>query len=383
MVINMQNLSTLEIDRQALVNNIAIIRSFIPKETEISSVIKGNAYGHGISLMVPLLESLGIQSFSVFSSGEAMEALKVKNQATSLTIMGDIPDEDLKEVMEKKIEQYVFNFYRLEKIKKLANIYGLKARIHLEVETGMNRLGFRDDELSEVLKFLKNSPEAFELIGVCTHFAGAEKKENHPRVEKQIEKFNKIKALLEREGLQPQIYHTACSAATLRFPETRMDRIRVGILQYGLWPNLETYRAFQSENIERTLIPILSWKSHVMAIKEILPGESVGYHNSYQAKTNVRLAVIPVGYHNGFSRDASKESEVIIGEKKFPVVGFVSMNSLSVLIGEEDIRVGDEAILIGKKGKVEIRVSAFDDFSSHFNYETLSRLPESLTRKVV
>ena len=388
----MENTSHLEISESALQNNLEFVRKTLCKRSKLSCVVKGNAYGHGIEVFVPLLVKNGVNHISVFSAYEAFQALQSLNVSDThaspvdVLILGDVPDERLGDVIKAGIEFFVFDQRRLELAAISAKELGMKAKVHLEVETGMNRLGIDPKEFGEVAETLSKNSEWLEPIGICTHFAGAESVANHTRVSKQIRNFKRAVEEFEKLGIEFPIKHSAGSAAALRFPKTRMDMVRIGILTYGFWPSEETRVAFLNAKglKENPLKRVLSWKSRVMGLKQVKCGDFVGYGTSFLAEEDKKIALIPVGYGNGFARALSNNGRAIVGGRRAPVIGTVNMNAISVDITSfENVKVGDEAILIGKQGQAEISVSSFANFTDQLNYEILARLPKDLERNVV
>jgi len=377
--------SHIEISKSALKNNLAFIREQIGNDIKLSSVVKGNAYGHSIEKFVPLAEKLGIDHFSVFAANEAYEVLNSrKNEYSKIMIMGMITNNELEWAIKNKVEFYVFEPDRLQAAVRIAEKLGTPAHVHVNVETGMNRIGFEKNQIDEVIKFLKS--DNIEFVGLCTHFAGAESIANYFRVRNQMIKFRKMKKSFKREGLIPKYFHCASSAATMNYPKARFNMVRVGILQYGLWPSSETLIHYLSKQKSRKnpLRRIISWKSSVMNTKKVKVGQFVGYSNFYLAQDDVQIAVIPVGYANGYSRSLSNQGSVIINGYKAKVIGIVNMNMLIVDITDiPKVNKGDEVILIGSQGQQEITISAFGESTDQMNYESLARLPKSIPRKIV
>lgn len=382
----MENTSYLEISESALKNNLEFVRKSLCKRSKLSCVVKGNAYGHGIEHFVPLLVKNGVDHISVFSAYEAFQALESLDEKIDIMIMGDVPDEGLEKVISSGLEFFVFDQRRLGLALKAAKKVGVKAKIHLEVETGMNRLGLDPKEFEEVAVCLKENKEWLEPIGICTHFAGAESVANHTRVAKQIRNYKRAVERFGQLGVEFPIKHSACSAAALRFPKTRMDMVRVGILTYGFWPSEETRVTYLNSKglTKNPLQRVLSWKSRVMGLKKVKSGDFVGYGTSFLAEEDKEIALIPVGYGNGFARALSNNGRAIVAGRRANVVGTVNMNAISVDVTSFDnVRIGDEAILIGKQGDAEISVSSFANFTDQLNYEILARLPKDLERKVI
>lgn len=384
----MLNTSFLEIDKKALASNMKFIRNHLGKNRIVSSVIKGNAYGHGIEQIVELQFENGIRHFSVFSAYEASRTLTALNGRDAvIMIMGDLHLEQIEWAIKNHIQFYVFDITRLQHALSYAKELGIQAKIHLELETGMNRLGIEIHEIEDVSKLLIENEMHLSIEGMCTHFAGAESIANHLRVRAQIKQFERMRKKFHECGVKAKLAHASCSAAALRFPKMRLDMVRIGILQYGFWPNEETYISYleKYKANDNPLKRVISWKSKVMTIKHVSRGQFVGYGNSYLASRSHTMAVVPVGYSNGFSRSLSNHGRVIIHGVRASVAGIVNMNAITVDVTNVDreVKVGDEVILIGKQGDAEISVSAFGDFSDQLNYEVLARLPNDLERMIV
>ncbi|HDR90449.1 MAG TPA: alanine racemase [Bacteroidetes bacterium] len=381
----MFNTSVIELNRTALRNNVEFIRNYLREGCRFSSVIKGNAYGHGIPVYVPLAEECGVEHFSVFSAGEAWQAQKVAKKGHSFMIMGATDRQEMEWAVQQRIDFFVSDPGALQDAIESAGRVGKKARIHLELETGMNRTGFEPRELRKSIPLIKKASHQLTLAGICTHFAGAESIANYHRIQNQKKAFRRMVRLMAREGLESENYHTACSAAALRYPETQMDMVRIGILQYGFFPTREIlidYMVKKKTN-ENPVHRILTWKSRVMGVKRISKGSFVGYGTSFLATNDMMVAAIPVGYAQGFSRSMSNRGHVLIRGERAAVVGMVNMNMMLVDVthigGTEK---GDEVILIGRQGEREITVASFGEISEQVNYELLTRLPECIPRIV-
>ncbi len=382
----MQRTSHIELSRSSYRTNLEFLREELG-DVIISSVIKGNAYGHGIRPFVELAEEHGIDHFSVFSADEAREVKNVTRHDSEVMIMGYISDEDIEWVITNDISFFLFDIHRLHKALEVAAKSGKPARIHIELETGFNRTGFTKDELTELIRCIKENDGLLKVEGVCTHYAGAESIANHVRVRKQKELFEERCTWLKREGIDIGLRHTACSAAALSYPDTRMDMVRIGILQYGFWPSRETLIRFLTrKGIERCdpLKRIICWKSEVMSVKKITRGEFVGYGTSYLAEQDTYVATVPVGYAHGYSRVLSNQGRVLIRDHRLGVIGMVNMNMMMIDISENPgIKEGEEVILIGTDGEREVSVASFGELSNQLNYELLVRIPHNIPRYIV
>ena len=376
--------SVIELSQSALQNNIAFLKKQF-KNTRISSVVKANAYGHGLEQYLKMAVECGINHFSVFSSDEAKKVKSIVKEPVDIMIMGWINDEDLEWVISNQIDFFVFNHDRVDKFLEISKRIGIPAKIHIELETGMNRTGFHSKELNRLIKKLSEDKQHFHFKGICTHFAGAESIANYKRIHDQIKKFKSLHKRFLKKYLIPETRHTACSAAALSYPKTQFDMVRIGILQYGFWPSVEAYIHFLSHNNMQTdpLKQILSWKSVVMSIKKVKTGEFVSYGTSYLAQKDMKIALIPVGYSQGYARNLSNQGRVIINGQRVGVIGMVNMNMLIADVTTvEKVNIGDEAVLIGKQGDISINVSSFTEISDQLNYELLTRLPVEIPRVI-
>lgn len=379
--------SRIELSQSALKQNLTFIRKKIGPDTIFSSVVKANAFGHGIEMFVPIAEKAGVRHFSVASSYEAWEVSEASTKDSTIMIMGILYDDDLKWVIENDIEFFVFDIPRLKKAKQIAEKLGRRAIIHLEVETGGNRTGLDESDLKKALSYLKKHSDDLLFEGFCTHFAGIESLSNQFRVQKQKEKFQELYKLVEDEGLSPNLRHTACSAAALAFPETVMDLVRVGTAHYGMWPSPDIYNIHLQQTGKSRDAPlkrVLSWKTDIMHIKEVKKDEFVGYGSSFQAPRDMAVAVLPLGYSNGYPRALSNRGKVLIRGKKAPVVGLINMNVFMVDVSHiKDAEVGDEVILIGRQNNHVISIRSFSEYTNAINNELVSRLPQAIPRHAV
>ncbi|TQD37665.1 alanine racemase [Haloflavibacter putidus] len=383
MIIN--HSSTIEIDRNALANNLKFIRNLIGEKVQLSSVIKGNAYGHGIKQILPELELLGVNHFAVYSSFEAKIAHQYTTKpASKIMVMGDISAKDQEWVIKNKIEFFVFNLKHFKDMLALAKKTESKLYIHLELETGMNRHGLLENQYEEIENLLAQNKKYICLKGICTHFAGAESSANFKRIETQKKRFSSGLNYFIEKGHEPQYKHTSCSAGIIAYPECNHNLVRVGILQYGLWPSQEIELMYNADfKKKNTLKSVLSWRSKIVDVKTVKAGEFVGYGNSFLAETAMKIASVPIGYGYGFSRSLSNTGRVLVNGKRLSVIGTVNMNMFLIEVTNIDVEIGDTVTLIGKDGEQAINVSYFGDLSEQLNYELLTRLDKSIPRQVI
>ncbi|MDE0559454.1 alanine racemase [Algoriphagus sp. NF] len=379
--------SRLEISAKAYRQNIRYIRSEIGPKPTISAVVKGNAYGHGIAQMVEIAERAGIRHFSTFSSDEAWLVRRHSTRKSEIMILGMLYDSELPDLIQAGISFYVFDFDRLQKAIQVSQDLGIAAKIHVELETGFHRTGFDWEDRAQLVSLLQEAKDYVILEGLCTHYAGAESVSNYVRVKNQIAVYYDFKNFLSENNLFFNRYHTACSAATLIFPETIMDMVRIGIAGYGFWPTKETFFAKLKDLPKANKNPLkrlITWKSQVMSVKKVEMGEFVGYGNSFMALKNMLLAIVPVGYGHGYSRLLSNSGLVLIGGKHCQVVGTVTMNAIAVDVSHvKDVQIADEVVMIGKQKGKEITVASFSESTQQVNYELLTRLPRDIPRRII
>ncbi len=382
----MLHTSYIELNKQAFKANLDYIRSRLSRKTRFSMVIKANAYGHGIEELVPVAESLGVNHFSVFSAVEAWRVCEVKKNGSEVMIMGWIDDDQMKWAIERDVSFYIFSIDRLEAAIKASQKTRKRARIHLELETGMYRTGLCMEDLLIAVGLIKQHQEELFLEGLCTHYAGAESISNYERIKEQIQTFKDLCSWLQHQGLVPKFKHTACSAALINYPETRMDMVRIGIASYGFWPNEETRmnKLIKQPSLVDPLRRVLSWKSTIMSKNHVPEGKYISYGRSYLTNRNTTIATVPVGYGYGFSRNLSNVGHVLSHGKRVPIIGAVNMNMMVLDITDlPSAEIGDEVVLIGSQNGLSISVSSFSEMNNVLNYEQLVRLPEHIPRHVV
>ena len=377
--------SIIELNKAAYQQNIDFLKKTFGKKVTLSSVVKGNAYGHGVTEFVSMAYDCGVSHFSVFDVEEAkLVKSQLQDQAT-IMVMGLVNDEDMEWVIDNGIEFFVFDKIRLTKAIKTAKKAQKKALIHIELETGMHRTGFEKKELNSVITILKKESKYLIFKGLCTHYAGAESIANYYRVDKQIKRFYEMYDQFSSQGLQPEIKHSACSAASMMFPETRMDLVRIGIMQYGLWPSPEVFVNYLNSKKSKIdpLQRVITWKSKIMNIKSVNSGEFIGYGTSFLAERKMTIAVVPIGYSHGYSRSLSNQGRVLINGQRCIVVGSVNMNMMTIDVTDvENVKKEDEVVLIGNQGELNVSVASFSDFSNQLNYELLTRISKTIPRKI-
>lgn len=384
---NVRHSSRIELSQSALKKNINFLQKKLGPHPRYSAVIKANAYGHGIPQMVRMLEQCGVNHFSAASAYEAEEVLEYCSNGCDIMIMGILYDQDIEWAIRNGIEFYVFNYGRLHLVLEKAKKLKKKAKVHLEVETGTNRTGMTEPWFKKSVAFLKRNESHFQFQGVCTHLGGAESRSNQFKIDQQIRRYKQYLAELKKRKFMPRYRHIACSAAVLAMPETHYDLVRVGVATYGFWPSPEIYYQHLQEvgkDKDAPMNRIISWKTDVMDIKDVPKGEFIGYGTAFQALHDMRVAVIPLGYSNGYPRGQSNNGYVLIRGRKAPITGLINMNLFMVDITDiPGVEIGDEVVLLGKQRNNTIPVSSFTNYTQLINNEMLSRLPTAIPRRIV
>ncbi len=375
--------SLIEIKKSALENNYGFIKSLTGETADICAVVKGNAYGHGVGQVLPALQSCGVSCFAVFSSTEALNCFRYIRDDSRLMVMGYVENAHLRWIIENNIQFYIYSCEILKSAISIAQLINKKAQVHLDLETGMNRTGLTELALDDCIRLIREYEEYITVVGVTTHFAGAESIANYVRVMDQFAIYNQRVAYLEQQGIDPGIRHVASSAATIIYPQTRLDMVRVGVLLYGYWPTKEIWIQYarsvknHSNPLQRSIV----WKSSVMVVKDVEEGAFVGYGLGYQAPQDMRIMIVPVGYVDGYSRSLSNNGHVLVNGQRADVIGTINMNMILCNISDhEHVCPGDEVILIGEQNGTEITFSSFAEMNNSMNYEILARLPEHVPR---
>lgn len=330
------------------------------------SVVKSNAYGHGFDLVARTIEN-ETDWFAAVNLSEALRLRKIGIKKPIL-VVSYYNLEQVLEAVRKNISLVVYDLKQAKAIDKAAAKLGKRAKVHLKIDIGTSRLGVTVDNAMEFAHEVKNFKN-ISIQGVFSHLAASE--EDSKFTIQQLRLFDEAVWELKQIGISPKIVHIACTASTLVFERSHNAAIRLGIGLYGLWPRpkLKTIQ----------LKPALSWKTRIIQIKELKAGTFVGYGHTYKTQRKTLLAVLPVGYYEGYDRRLSNVGSVLIRGKRCKVLGRVCMNLIMVdVTGLKKAEVGDEAVLIGRQGVEEITADELASKIGTINYEVVSRInPET------
>lgn len=351
-----------QIDLKALAENISRIKALVGPNVRLLQVVKADGYGHGALQVAKACLSNGAYGLGVANAEEGI-ALRLGGIEAPILILSPSLPAEVPGIAEYGLSPTLSDDTILFPLSQEALKAGREITVHIEVDTGMGRSGIRPEETGGLAKKIL-SQDGLKLGGIFSHFASAD------LVDRdfcwlQLERFRAVIAKLKREGISIPLKHIANSAAILEFPDSYFDLVRPGLLSYGLYP---------SERVKKTVKvkPILSFKTKVAQIKEILPGESISYGRTWQAKAPTKAAVIPVGYGDGYDFLLSNEGEVLIKGRRAPVVGRVTMDlTMADVSGIPQVRVGEEVTIIGRDGGEEITAREVAERVGTLSYEVL------------
>ncbi len=358
----------IEIDRNAIKNNYKIFRSIIAPTTKLLSVVKSNAYGHGLVDFSKEVAALGVDWLAADSVIEALR-LRKENITTPMLVLGYTLPERISEAVEHNISLTVSNIFSLQGLKDLDLNH--KVKIHIKVDSGMHRQGFMQYEMDAVIAFLSEHSKSIEVEGLYTHFAAAKDPAEPEDTQLQISIFKLWIDAFHAAGFKP-ILHAAATGATILFPETHFDMVRIGIGFHGLWPSTEAQAHRQKELL---LKPTMSWKTIIGEIKTLPNGSKIGYDFTHTVSRETRIAVCPIGYWHGYCRSLSNLGVVGIKGLRGRVLGRVSMDMVVIDVTDiPELSIGDEVVLVGKSIDNEVSAHDLATLAGVSTYEFVTRI---------
>lgn len=369
----MKPLSWVEIDTKALANNIKNLKKLLHGKSKLMAVVKGQAYGHGMLTIAKAAVNSGADWLGVFHLEEALE-LGNHGLDNPILVLGYIPLDDLSKAIQHGYHMTVSSIQTLNEAAKAADASGNQAKIHLKLECGTNRLGFSKTGLTQALQIIR-SENSLSLQGAHTHFANIEDTTEHDYARYQLKAFEEMLSLMRAQGLVVPHPHTACTAAAILFPNTHFSMVRIGIGMYGMWPSKETFVSANLEDRQSvSLIPVMTWKTIVAQIKEVPKGEYIGYGCTYKTTRHTRIAVLPIGYANGYDRRLSNRSYVLINGMRAAVRGRICMNlAMADITDIPDVELENEVVLLGGQGQEFITAEQLAGWADTINYEVVTR----------
>ncbi len=366
-----------EIHLDHLAHNYQIIRSHLGQDVRIMAVVKADAYGHGAIPIAHHLEKLGVDWFAVALPEEG-EELRRAEITKPILCLGGFWEGQAELVVENNLTPAVFELDTLEKLNAEARRREQRVDYHLKVDTGMGRLGVPADSLSAFLARARDFAHV-HLDGVLSHFACAGNENGRAFTSEQLELFNELMKQVRGAGFNPRYRHLANSAAMLAYPDSRMEMVRPGAALYGLKRDV-----LPPDAPDIGLKPVLSLRTRIMYMKAAPTGTALGYGVTFRTRRPSRIATLPIGYHDGYSRALSNRGTVLVHGQRAPIVGRVSMDLTLVDVTEiEGARVGDQVTLIGRDNDDEILAEELANQAGTISYEIVCGIGQRVPRLVV
>jgi alanine racemase len=350
----------MEVRLDHLQQNFRVIRQYVRAGTQVIGVVKADGYGMGVFAVVEALQQAGCQRFAVATPDEAI-ALREKGMADPLLVLGPSPREAAEEYVQRNIAATVTDLEFARALSDAARKSGRSALFHLKIDTGMGRIGFLPEEIAGVAQQLRGLP-GLDCEGVFTHFAVADERDCE-YTHLQFRRYGDALEQLRVSGVGVRLRHVCNSAGTLNYPEMHLDAVRPGLILYGMWPSAFCKRPFE-------LKEVFSVKTAVAALRELPQGWGVGYGLRYMTRGAERIAVLPLGYADGYPRSLTMKAQVLVRGERAPLVGSICMDQIMVNVTHiPNVQVGDEVVLLGSQGDERISPEEMAAWLGTINYE--------------
>lgn len=362
-----------EIDLARLRRNLQLIRRDLPAPVKWLAVVKDEAYGHGALDIARIAIEEGAWGFGLSTLEEAM-TLREAGITAPLLLLGERQEAELEWCVAHNLTVCVNEPHTVRKLARISAGFDKQVPVHVKVHTGMSRYGVRWDEALPLIEQVL-AEKSLRLEGVMTHFAQSDEAEK-TFANLQLARFNEVLSALAARGISVKLRHACNSGGFLDLPHAHLDLVRIGILMFGVFPSSVCRRI---PGIE----PVMSVKARIAAIQKLLPGEVVGYGMRYTATSERRIAILPIGYGDGFPR-VRNEGAALIHGRRAPLLGGIAMDALMVDITDiPEAQMWDEAIIMGRQGNEEITVHDLAKLKNSVSYEVLTSWRLRLRRKNV
>lgn len=370
-------LTWVEISQKAFQKNIAAFRKIIGKKTKLMPVIKANAYGHGFLEIARIcVRNQQIDRLCVVSLDEALQLIQNKLTAKPILILSyfDLDVEKISAAAKYDIAFPLFTFEQAQILNRAGERAGRKIKVHVKVDVGTSRVGVLPHETAAFVIKIRQLRH-LTIEGLWSHFSSSE---SSPRITReQWRRFVAVNTKLRQAKIMIPFKHIACSAAAILYPETLADGARIGLGLYGLRP------ADAVKN-KISLQPVLSWRTKIIQVKTISKNASVGYGGDYTARRPMRLAIIPVGYADGYDRSLGNQAFVLVNGVRCPIRGRICMNLTMVDVTKSGrAKAGDTVIIIGEQGGAKITADELGKLAGTINYEIVARISPHIKRIVI
>jgi alanine racemase len=357
--------TVVEVDLDAVRHN---VRALTPPGSQLMAVVKSDAYGHGAVPVARAALDAGATWLGVALVEEGIELRDAGIEAPIL-VLSEFPRGSEKDALASGLTPTVYSEAGVDGVAEAARAVGRSTAVHLKVDTGMHRVGLWPPEAApELARRIVDADLVLE--GLWTHFASAETDDHLTR--EQLDRLLGAAAAVRAAGIEPALLHAANSAGTIRFPESHLDLVRVGVALFGL---------AAGPGLDAGLQPALTWRSAVTVVKRLPAGERISYGQTYELERDSTMATVPVGYEDGFSRLLSNRAEVLIGGTRRRVAGTVTMDQLVVDCGDAEVAVGDDVVLIGAQGEERITAEELAGHIGTIGYEIVCAISERVPRE--
>ena len=361
--------TVLEIDLEQISSNYTAIRKQVG-QTIVMPIVKANAYGHGLVRVGQHLQKIGATMLGVAFLEEGI-LLREAGVTLPILVLGGILGSQVPLFLEHDLTITASSVVKLEHIEEAAKKMGIKAKVHLKIDTGMERIGVHYYSAESLLEASLSSKH-IHIEGIFSHFANSDSSDlSSARM--QLERFDEVTSFFEKRSVATPLRHMANSGAILQLPKAWMDIVRPGIMLYGVYPASAVEKSIE-------INPALSWTSRLVYFKVVRANHPVSYGSTWKSKKDTRVVTVPVGYGDGYFRSMSGTAHVLIGKKGYPVVGTITMDQIMVDIGQDSAFNNDEIVLIGKMGDQEITVQDLADWASTIPYEILTNINTRVPR---
>ncbi len=370
------------IDTASLSHNISVLKKGLAPGAEIAAVVKSNAYGHGVRIAWRAFVEGGATWLCVDSLHEAQE-LRDDGYTGNLFVMGHIPPAHAKTAVSLDVRCMVYDRRQIDALGEAANAASRPLRLVMKLETGTQRQGLTIEAALNLAHYIARFPYLV-LEGTATHFANIEDTTDHSFAYEQLRIFNEYNDILTANGFRPTLRTIANSAAGILWPHTHCELVRAGITCYGMWPSTECYVSARLLGKDVDLRPALTWKTLIAQIKTVPAGSLIGYGCTYETTHESRIAVLPVGYYDGYDRAMSNLAYVLIRGKRAPVRGRICMNMCMVDVTDiPDAEPGDDVVLLGRQGGESLSAEQLATWAGTINYELTTQIQTNIPRIAV
>jgi len=358
-----------EIETTALGKNFHSIRNAVGPQTKIMAVVKSGAYGHGLIECAGILGRAGAETFGVAEVREGIKLREAGIRGDIIILLGGSPD-SYEDIIRFDLTPVVFEVDYLTGLSNEAERLKAEVKVHLKVDVGMGRIGIMPGEVESYVSLIKRLP-GISLSGILSHFPAADEIDSLQTTHEQLADFKNILAELKSKGSGSIISHIANSAGLIYFPKSHLDMVRPGISLYGCYPGGSSGRARDAAPALE-LLPVMRFKTRVIQVKEVGAGHGISYGHTFVTRRKSRIAVLPVGYADGYLRKLSNRAQVLIGGRRAPVRGRVCMNATLVDVTDlPPVHVGDEVVLLGRQNNGEITADELAQWMETISYEVL------------